>query len=148
MLTPMILTFVRYCVGRHRACTHVIRCNANESLDEVPAAHEVGVNSSFRRRAGSGMLRAIKLMDPVMPARPHADDDRWIRNWDACDREIESWLDDEQMLAELGRRCTVAMLACHAALDRGDIGLQLLLRRLLAADWLGPAMEPFPVDGS
>mgnify|MGYP001206752722 CR=1 FL=1 len=85
-------------------------------------------------------------MDPVMPARPHAHNDWWIRNWDACDREIESWFDDEQMLAELGRRCTMTMLGRHPALDRGAIDSQLLFRRLLAADWLEPAMEPIPVE--
>lgn len=81
-----------------------------------------------------------------MPARPHPPDDWWIRNWDACDREIESWLDDEQMMAELGRRCTMTMLGCHPALDKGDTDPRLLLRRLLAADWLEPAMEAFPVE--
>ncbi len=85
-------------------------------------------------------------MDPVMPARPHAHNDWLIRNWDACGREIESWLDDDQMLAELGRRCTMTMLGCHPALDPRDVDPQLLLRRLLAADWLEPAMGPFPVD--
>lgn len=92
------------------------------------------------------MLKASRQMDLVMSARPHAHNDWWIRHWDACDREIESWLDDEQMLAELGRRCTVTMLGRHPALDKGAIDLQLLLRSLLAADWLEPAMEPFPVD--
>jgi len=66
--------------------------------------------------------------------------DRWIENWTACDREIESWLDDDQMLAELGRRCVLSMLGSHPALRGSDTSVQLLLRRLLAADWLAPAV--------
>ena len=64
--------------------------------------------------------------------------ERWIDNWETCDREIESWLDDPQLLAELGRRCALAMLGCHPSLDRADLATPLLLRRLLATDWLGP----------
>lgn len=65
--------------------------------------------------------------------------ERWMDNWEMCDREIESWLDDDQMLAELGRRCALSMLGCHPELDRADTTVPLLLRRLLAADWLGSA---------
>lgn len=65
--------------------------------------------------------------------------ERWMDNWEMCEREIESWLDDDQLLAELGRRCALSMLGCHPDLDRADRTVQLLLRQLLAADWLGSA---------
>lgn len=71
-------------------------------------------------------------MDPAMS-------ERWMDNWEMCDREIESWLDDDQLLAELGRRCVLSMLGCHPELSRADPTVPLLLRRLLAEDWLGAA---------
>lgn len=81
--------------------------------------------------------------------------DRWMDNWEMCDREIESWLDDDQLLAELGRRCALSMLGCHPELSRTDRAVPLLLRRLLAEDWLGSAMAlddalsvvPAPANG-
>lgn len=89
---------------------------------------------------------------PDPAAAPAGDDpaaDQWIRSWAACGREIESWFDDEQMLAELGRRCALVMLGCHPELARDDIAPQVLLRRLLAADWLAPALTcggPDPIQ--
>ncbi|MEZ5409867.1 MAG: hypothetical protein R2761_17700 [Acidimicrobiales bacterium] len=66
--------------------------------------------------------------------------DRWIDNWDACSREVESWFDDPQLLAELGRRSALVMLGSHPDLDPQDVSVPLLLRRLLASDWLGAAL--------
>ncbi len=52
-------------------------------------------------------------------------------------REISSWLDDEQQLAELGSRCVRAMLS-HRAMPSVTPGATSadLLRSLLVDDWL------------
>ena len=51
--------------------------------------------------------------------------------------EIQSWLADDQQLAELGRRCIAAMLGQQALLvaSQGPTDA-FFLRRLLADDWL------------
>ena len=52
-------------------------------------------------------------------------------------REIRSWLADDQQLAELGRRCVAAMLGRQALLvARQGPTDAFFLRRLLADDWL------------
>ncbi len=51
--------------------------------------------------------------------------------------EIRSWLQDDQQLAELGRRCVTAMLK-HERLPwvTSDTTQADLLRALLVEDWL------------
>ncbi len=53
-------------------------------------------------------------------------------------REIQSWLADEQQLAELGRRCVDAMPGQRVLPVAAKIGAvdRWTLRRLLVNDWL------------
>ena len=53
-------------------------------------------------------------------------------------REIQSWLADEQQLTELGRRCVDAMLGQRVLPVDARMGLvdRWTLRRLLVNDWL------------
>lgn len=51
--------------------------------------------------------------------------------------QIETWLDDEEQLAELGRRAVKVMLGYHPKVEvPSGMPLDLLLRELLARDWL------------
>ncbi len=63
----------------------------------------------------------------------------WLRR-DSEDKEIESWLEDEQQLAELGRRAVLVMLGLThrppVEMTHEVVPLELLLRELLAWDWL------------
>ena len=52
-------------------------------------------------------------------------------------REILSWLDDDDQLAELGSRCVAAMVGHRRLPDGADeTSLPNVLRALLADDWL------------
>ena len=63
--------------------------------------------------------------------RPSPEHDAWF------EREIRSWLQDEQQLAELGRRCVNAMLRNQPLpASATDMTESELLRVILVEDWL------------